>query len=620
MEFFDRYQLKEIKESELPVNIDLGRVLLIDRDERRELTYNQYNLKSSIDQGLLLEKNKNLQDVFLEIKVELEKAHGDEFTVAPLIQRITNKIGLTEFEKLLAEKVFHIEEVFRQPHYLLQREIEKVHVSRAKRIPSKSYHYLASHTEDWVHKSIVAFKPSRILTESLDVNFDVYENQLTIVFVERSLVYLNSRLKEVQDIRLFLKDYERLLDDDKYQKGWYLKIQRNLRLIGSVYEDEHFQGRKQSSSLLSHTEQVLATLQKKLLALRKTDLFEEVSKKVGKTIALKNTNVLVNHKHYRYVRVLWLELQKSKPELSQTEVNLFEQNVLAAFNDYGKSVLVYCLISYLGYELRGTYNDFLGKHVFYPPAKCSYNSQTGIFKLIIGQKNINFLFISSNVHDPIQVSRLLSQNSGVVMYLSDSIESKASNLLPVSPLDADSLERVAFFIRKLLISSYLQSINAKSEFKRLLADYVTIFNYSFLKFDKGLFTYQITDYPPYCIQESDVLTLLENFAPFKGMKSRSDREKVFAAMKALIAEINETVQVIREHQLHCFHCYKKLSPHEVKTFAYISCSDCGTVMINNNGYVTLEVKGAERNTVADEGLGMDYISFNLSETDGYDRL
>ena len=244
MKLYDRYIDRFVSETDLPNQIDFGRYYISgDGVQTKEITYSNFRTNKAISQELLLEENKSVQDIFVDIAIDTEKAGESNFTVIPLIRRIKNKLGLNEFEKLLYEKVFHLEEIFRVPHYLLEREIEKVHVSRAKRIPSKSYQYLASHTEDWIHKSIVSFKPSRILNEELELNFDIYENQLTVAFLERCLVYLNSRLKEIQDIKSFLAEYEKLLKNRNDQKGWYKKINRNLSLIGAVYEDDHFHGK-----------------------------------------------------------------------------------------------------------------------------------------------------------------------------------------------------------------------------------------------------------------------------------------------------------------------------------------------------------------------------------------
>jgi len=231
MKLFDRYTNEAVYEHDLPNQIDFGRYCIIHEDGMvKDVTNLTLPTKKAIRQNLLLDKNKSLQDIFLDIFIDTEKADNHKFNVIPLIRRIRNKLGLNDFENLIYNKVFHLEEIFRVPHYLLERKIEKVHISRAKRIPSKSYQYLASHTEDWVHKSIVNFKPSRILNEDLELNFDIYENQLTIAFVERCLIYLNSRLKEIQDIKSFLSEYERLLKDRNDQIGWHKKINRNLSL------------------------------------------------------------------------------------------------------------------------------------------------------------------------------------------------------------------------------------------------------------------------------------------------------------------------------------------------------------------------------------------------------
>ena len=206
MNLYDRYIDKIVLEKDLPNQIDFGRYCIMDKDGGfKDITYSNFQTNKAISQELLLAKNKSIQEIFIDISIDIDKAGNDNFNVIPLIRRIKNKLGLNEFEKQLYEKVFHLEEIFRVPHYLLEREIEKVNVSRAKRIPSKSYQYLASHTEDWIHKSIVSFKPSRILNEELELNFDIYENQLTVAFLERCLVYLNSRMKEIQDIKSFLK-------------------------------------------------------------------------------------------------------------------------------------------------------------------------------------------------------------------------------------------------------------------------------------------------------------------------------------------------------------------------------------------------------------------------------
>ena len=223
MKVYDRFNDKLLEIDKLPEQIDLGR--FVNPMTNEDITNRLINVGTEriIRQEILENDNKSLQSLFCQFYQFVNNAETDSFDVKPIIQSVKSKLSLNKFESLLEEKLFHIEEIFRQPHYVLQRTIEKVNVSRAKRIPAKSYQNLASHTEDWLHKSIVNFKPHRILTEELDLLYDVYENQVTIALIERCLLYLNSRIKEVHDITEFLKDYSKILSDRDDSRGWYQK-------------------------------------------------------------------------------------------------------------------------------------------------------------------------------------------------------------------------------------------------------------------------------------------------------------------------------------------------------------------------------------------------------------
>lgn len=223
MQVFDRLKSIAIDSSKLPNHIDLGRYFVVESGQDLTNRIVNVGVDKFISQELLESKNKSLQDLFCYFNAALLEIKDNDFAIIPLIQSVKDKLELNKFEELLESKVFHLEEIFRQPHYLLQRTIEKVNVSRAKRIPAKSYQNLASHTEDWLHKSIVDFKPRRILNEELDLQYDVYENQVTIALIERCLIYLNSRIHEVHDISNFLDEYYKLLEDRNDSAGWYKK-------------------------------------------------------------------------------------------------------------------------------------------------------------------------------------------------------------------------------------------------------------------------------------------------------------------------------------------------------------------------------------------------------------
>lgn len=202
MLLYDRFKSAFIDSTSLPKDLDLGRYTT---EDGQDLTNSIFDtgLKYYIHQELLNDTNHYLHELFKDLAKKVSARENGEMDIFPLIQTIEDKLEMSDFEIYLCEKIPHLEQICHQPHYLLQRTIEKVNASRAKRIPSKSYQYLAAHTEDWKQKSIVNFKPDRVLNEELDLNFNIYENQLFFALVERCLKHLNSRLEGIKNISEF---------------------------------------------------------------------------------------------------------------------------------------------------------------------------------------------------------------------------------------------------------------------------------------------------------------------------------------------------------------------------------------------------------------------------------
>lgn len=611
MNLYDRYIDKIVLEKDLPNQIDFGRYCIVDENGKcKDVTYLNLQTNKAISQDILLEKNKNLQDIFIDIGIDVAKSGSNNFNVIPLIRRIKNKLGLNEFEKLLYEKLFHLEEIFRLPHYLLEREIEKVNVSRAKRIPSKSYQYLASHTEDWIHKSIVSFKPSRILNEELELNLDIYENQLTVAFLERCLVYLNSRMKEIQDIKSFLTEYEKLLKNRNDQEGWYKKINRNLSLIGAVYEDDHFHGRSNDESILSETEETLNQISKRLFMLRKSDLFDLVNKRSTHSISIRNTNVLVNHKHYRYVKSLWVELDKVKPEKSESEKLKFEQDVFNGLRAYGKSLITYTLKSNLEFELNGDYNNLSGKHSIL--GKVSFKeSDRGVFQLEIGNYKIQIVLVGNKPVLDDKLSLLLKSRNTFLFYYDEQAEKNNSRLINLNPLDPDSIERLGALMRKFLLMTYLDNIFTEYEFKHLLKEYIKYIPTPFIEFKK--YSYKFHSIPKMKLSLEEVKTGVENDTVFKS-KGRPDQENILKAIFDLVEEIELNAIRLKDDYLYCFNCGYKLHSFHIEKLNYLKCTSCQCLIDSSNiEKIILKIDDSRCFNLTDDEFGMDGFTLIKSE-------
>jgi len=608
MMLFDRYTCKTVSEKEIPNQIDFGRYCFADNG--KDITYSNFPTNKAIKQDLLLDKNKSIQDILIDIAVDVVKSKPNEFSVVPLIRRIKNKLNLNEFERLLLDKLFHLEEIFRVPHYLLHREIEKVHVSKAKRIPSKSYQYLASHTEDWVHKSIVSFKPSRILHEELDLNFDIYENQLCVTLVQRCLVYLNSRLKEIQDIKSFHREYEKLYKNRNDQNSWHKKVNRNFKLMGSAYEDEYTVSNTYGITL-SETENILYQIQKRLQLLQKSDLFDLVNKRAMQSITLKNTNVLVNHKHYRYVKTLWIELDKVKPEKSDSEKLKHEQDVINGLRQYAKSIITYTLKDTLDFELKGTYQRFSGEHILYDTIDLTEDKN--VFKLRIGRFEKRIIVIANEPENTREQIEFLKKNNSCLFYYSENPVNETLQTISINPLDPDSVERAGTFIKKFLLSSYSEKINRKFEFPHLLKEYVKHIPQSQVSFDTSDYTYSFHSYPKSELKEDDIKKQFETDTLFS-KKSRPDKDNVYRELSNLISEIYNRAEELKNKYLHCFSCGTAFQSYNIDELNYMKCSSCNALYDNSSEKeITLKIDDARYNSLANKEFGMDYISFNTQE-------
>ncbi len=603
MQVFDRLKNIAIDSSRLPNHIDLGRYFVV--ESGKDLTNRIVNVgvDKFISQELLESKNKSLQDLFCYFNAALLEIKDNDFAIIPLIQSVKDKLALNKFEELLESKVFHLEEIFRQPHYLLQRTIEKVNVSRAKRIPAKSYQNLASHTEDWLHKSIVDFKPRRILNEELDLQYDVYENQVTIALIERCLIYLNSRIHEVHDISNFLDDYYKLLEDRNDSAGWYKKIDRNLSLIGCVYEDDNYNGNSYRIGILSNTRQRLLSLSKRLKALQNTPLFNEVNQRSVQSLMsssdVRPTNVISNHRHYRYVRDLWLTLNKIDHEKSEKERIQHEQDVINGVRGYSKSIIAYIIQNILGYEIEGSYSNWTASH---PYLSVISLKETKDNRLVLQIGESKFIFVVFCNPTPID-AEVLPPNT-YILSLSEAKET--DRIIGISPYDADSIERVGKVIKSYIVRDFLRCISVKYEYPHVLRDFVECIISDDIEFHKN-FTYSFNGIPMEPLKTLPVIELLEQKELFK-QRSRLDKDSIKKEMEALVDSINKHADDIA-NRIVCLDCMSLIQRRNLRQLNYIQC-DCGFVLDSTSSYVIFSNKDSKYSKLRKDDWGMDYVTYS----------
>ena len=114
MQFIDRYTLRKVSDKDLPGQIDLGRYYAV--DTKLDLTNRVFNVgvDRMIQQDILDSQNKSIQELLCYFFDQVSHSKNDCFDIPPLIQSVSNKLFLNNFETMLEKELFHLEEIFRQ--------------------------------------------------------------------------------------------------------------------------------------------------------------------------------------------------------------------------------------------------------------------------------------------------------------------------------------------------------------------------------------------------------------------------------------------------------------------------------------------------------------------------
>lgn len=611
MTVFDRYTDTFIKEKDLPDSIELGRFAIVNGVAYNELTGRTYKPVEGqrIVQELLDPVNRDKHEVLQLISEELEL---NQFASKPLIQGIKKGLEFGHFAEELEEKMFHIEAIFHSPHTKLKRSVEKVPVSKAKRISNRSNQYLAAHTEDWLHKSLVSFHPSRILTEEIIIDDDIYENQLLIAFVTRAAQHLERRLTNLRDISEFLKQYHDLMEKYNSASGWYKKVRRELELAGKVYDEDsgNYRGGNSELEIISRTDKRLQRLRDSLLKLRQYDLFYTVDQRKVNSVQYHDTNVLVNHKHYRYLKDLWHSLNKEEQSTNVEDKIKVDDSIISNLRDYCISIINYAVtnVEYLGYKANGTDRKWKAVRDHNPEIQLSV-SNYGVVELMVGSRNLKFVIVGS-VPTVSNISHL-PVDTYVLYYDSSNSDNesiaKFKQVIPVSLKDVESVERIAVVIRETMLKLFLEDTlfsqthisNRILQFKPEISRWIPT-----ISIDEITSGYMFIKHPSSNVDFTSFLNDVVNNEYYKS-KSRMEQNALRTELEIFIDEYRSKAETLSEN-LRCFalSCSSKLEQWYCENLNYLECP-CGAVLdTNDKSRVLFFHKGV---SFSKDEMGMDFL-------------
>lgn len=588
---FDRILNKKVCKDNLPKgSIDLGRYCIInENDEINEITNTSNNWKSSNDQYIKQDLLTN--PVFSSTQKYLEHIHNSLYSdlweqAVPIIQKFQKEINPSKFEKLLLDEnkkiLFHLKHIAREPQSKLDRTLVKVHVSRCKRITHKSYDYLSSHTEDWEMKNLLGFKPNRILSEELDVDYNIYENQLLYKFLHKSLEYLRKRLYIATDIENFEDLYINLCEDSVNDNMWGDKIDRNLTLMNSIKVPKKTELRRLIEKLIKDIKIILSS-----------EMFSEIKGREAMSVEYHDTNILTNDPHYKCLKEAWDVLKKDNPDLSLKEKRIKQQDIFKHLRSYAKSIIIYIFRKYFKYNII---RDVSRKDTWiiepnHNDIKIELSeSKQGIIKLKIDDKIYDIVIIGNDI---INKEKELPKDKYVFIYSKRTIKTKRTASINI--LDPDSVERVAIFIREFLLRTMVKKIKSEYKYGPIWKGYENIvINYiPWIKFNVKKQSYKLISgvIPPISNENEQDMRKLCRSERFKKaeklvvqspeyLKKKENQRKEF--IKGFDAEIRKTIVFssnLRKAFLYCNNpmCSKNYYDWELNSLEHIKCS-CGFVI------------------------------------------
>ena len=619
MGFYDRY-LDQITVN-LPNHMDLGRFAVIENGVIRDLTnadiakHDDFVIRESIFE----ETNQNVHDLLNTIAASYKK---DINVVNPIIQKFNIKIK--EFEKLLNKEKSHLRGIVANPHTLLDKNTMKVNIGRAKRISTRSYQYLAHHSEDWEKMSLLSPKPRKILHEELIIDYSVYENILFKVFIHEAIKHLNKRIKETADISKFFisifgarlicphcgYEYEYTNEEElpptecphcqkmaKWIDGittiWKDKIDRRDGLVGRAIKTD-------KSKDSGATNRTLAALKSELVQMEHAPFLDDFPKRVSDNFTYHDTNVLNSHKHYKYLKILWLELKKLKESSEENDPIIVHQEIMNNLRTYVETLFIYSLRQ-MHYIINRNSHGINAEHTSLPTIRVE-SDDYGVIHISSNNSHVRIISLGG-IYDEEETMKL--PKNTVCFCFNDYQKTKdnVKGIYYINPIDTDSIECSGQVIRKLILNEYSLLVNTKHSFLQVLRDYIDLSAFYGVIFDMNSFEYTFSTRLPNLFNNKLIINSLKNNSLYLS-KNKREQEKLRDNMSNLVKDINNSILQIRR-SLVCPYCMK---PYRIQNLHYLVC-DCGFICNlsdNNLKFFHCQKDGSYSN-ITSKGWGMDII-------------
>ncbi|MGK5673511.1 DUF2357 domain-containing protein [Micromonospora sp. URMC 106] len=216
---------------------------------------------------------------------------------SPLIAEPRERLNPSRLDEEIRSGLNALVAVGRSPADRLRVLREVTRVDRAARIATTATAHLSQHSEYWQVRTVRGVVPSHVLALRFDDDIDLYENRLAGRLVERLAVYLASRIREVEDIARLVT---RLVDHRHVERPSWRNAFRFALLLEEMAAD--------SDRVIAEATAFGAMLRQwwgQVHALRGSRLVKGVNRHAHLPVTLQRTNLVNNDDRYRRVGRLW---------------------------------------------------------------------------------------------------------------------------------------------------------------------------------------------------------------------------------------------------------------------------------------------------------------------------
>ena len=271
-----------------------------------------------------------------EMLREPEKAKGGWLEwddTNPLAPGLDESVKPHPLENRIESELEHLVAVCWKPRTHIRMETDRIHVARARRIARNAPAWLASHTEDWDHRTITGVQPHRILAEIREEQWDLYENRVAVRLVDNLVIWLRRRAAEVR--RVLDEVLARMEEFSGSPSGSRHRAERIYRLWGEAWDAGN------RRDIAERTLKRLERLLYRVLGLMDSPLYRRISRHAQTPRGLRMTNLFRNHDHYRGVARLWHEWSRAAPRTpSPRELHDRHQNLHRSFDAWCMLVVI----------------------------------------------------------------------------------------------------------------------------------------------------------------------------------------------------------------------------------------------------------------------------------------